>query len=68
MLLSEEERAKYLRTMRSPHADALRKAALFKKIVERCKKTNTCYYCQALNGKARRKGGHSAWLRTAASE
>jgi DNA-directed RNA polymerase III subunit RPC1 len=39
--------------MRSPHADALRKAAIFKKVVDKCKKASFCFACKAVNGKVR---------------
>lgn len=51
MLLSDEDRGRYLRAMRNPHADALRKGSMFKKIVDKCKKANTCFGCDAFNGK-----------------
>lgn len=56
VLLPEADRRAFLRAMRSPHADALRKAAIFKKVVDKCKKASFCFECKAVNGKVR------AWI------
>lgn len=53
VLLPEADRRTFLRAMRSPHADALRKAAIFKKVVDKCKKASFCFECKAVNGKVR---------------
>ncbi|KAJ8602663.1 hypothetical protein CTAYLR_004114 [Chrysophaeum taylorii] len=49
-LVKPTERESLLRRMRSPAADALRKASLFKRVVERCKVVSTCPYCGSANG------------------
>jgi hypothetical protein len=51
--------------MRNPNADALRKGSMFKKIVDKCKKANTCFGCDAFNGKVThtQKGGHGEGLK-----
>jgi hypothetical protein len=57
ILLPEADRRAFLRAMRSPHADALRKAAIFKKVVDKCKKASYCFDCKAANGKVRAWAG-----------
>ncbi len=57
VLLPEAERRSFLRQMRSPYADALRKAAIFKKVVDKCKKANFCFECKAVNGKIKKIAG-----------
>jgi len=57
VLLPEAERRSFLRQMRAPHADALRKAAIFKKVMDKCKKAAFCFECKAVNGKIKKIAG-----------
>lgn len=50
VLLSESDRQRHLAKMRNPKTDALSKAQIFKKLVEKCKKVRRCPYCDAMNG------------------
>lgn len=50
VLLDEPDRQKHLVRMRNPRTDALAKAALFKKVIEKCKKRKECPFCGAVNG------------------
>jgi DNA-directed RNA polymerase III subunit RPC1 len=51
VLLTYEDRNSYLKKAKSPHLDALAKAALFKRIMELCKRASTCPHCGYANGK-----------------
>lgn len=51
VLLPAEERRSFQDTLRNPNLGYLQKKGLRKKIVERCRKINTCPYCGAFNGK-----------------
>jgi len=57
VLIDEPERTKMLRQMRNPNTDALTKQALFKKVVEKCKKAKDCPYCGATNGTVKKITG-----------
>jgi len=57
VLLDDDERNKMLRQMRNTNTDALTKQALFKKVVEKCKKAKLCYYCGATNGTVKKITG-----------
>ena len=56
MLLSEPDRRKFLRDLRRPHLDNLRKLQIAKKVNDQCKKTKTCFECGAVNGVVRKAG------------
>ncbi|KAH7082572.1 hypothetical protein BKA63DRAFT_501235 [Paraphoma chrysanthemicola] len=58
VLLDEVERRRYLRSMRRPDMDTLRRSAVSKKILEDCRKKKTCPYCDALQGTVRKVPGH----------
>ncbi|KAH6870592.1 hypothetical protein BKA58DRAFT_361531 [Alternaria rosae] len=58
VLLDEVERRRYLRSMRRPDMDTLRKGAVTKKILDDCRKKKTCPYCNALQGTVRKVPGH----------
>ncbi|KAH9875596.1 hypothetical protein IAQ61_003060 [Plenodomus lingam] len=58
VLLDETERRKYLRSMRRPDMDTLRRTAISKKILEDCRKKKTCPYCGALQGTVRKVPAH----------
>lgn len=57
VLLTEFDRQKHLSRMRNPKTDALSKAALFKKLVEKCKKVRSCPTCGAYNGTVKKMTG-----------
>lgn len=50
VLLPLGDRASLLRKITNPKSDALIKGAIFKKIVETCKKTSRCQHCDYANG------------------
>ena len=50
ILLSANDREFFLRKLRKPSIDALMKASIFKKIIEKCKKSHRCERCGAFNG------------------
>ena len=50
ILLPASERDGYLRKLRNPRTDALARAATFKKIVDKCKRSGVCLRCGAVNG------------------
>lgn len=58
MLLDENTRRRYLKALRRPDLDTLRKGAITKKIVEEAKKTKLCPYCSSLNGTVKKVAGH----------
>jgi len=58
VLLDEVERRRYLRSMRRPDMDTLRRSAVSKKVLEDCRKKKTCPYCDALQGTVRKVPGH----------
>ncbi|KAG9962267.1 beta and beta-prime subunits of DNA dependent RNA-polymerase, partial [Aureobasidium melanogenum] len=58
ILLDENTRRKYLRQIRRPELDSLRKEAICKKIVDEAKKTKTCFYCGSINGTVKKVAGH----------
>jgi DNA-directed RNA polymerase III subunit RPC1 len=58
VLLDEVERRRYLRSMRRPDMDTLRRTAVSKRILDDCRKKKTCPYCGALQGTVRKVPGH----------
>jgi DNA-directed RNA polymerase III subunit RPC1 len=56
ILLSPDDREQFLKKIRKPGIDALMKAAIFKKIVERCKKNRECERCGVFNGTVKKIG------------
>ncbi|CAG8193984.1 unnamed protein product [Penicillium salamii] len=56
ILLPEAERRSYLREMRRPGLDNLRRNQIVKRINERCRKTRECTYCGAINGVVKKTG------------
>ncbi|KAF3035350.1 hypothetical protein E8E12_007302 [Didymella heteroderae] len=58
VLLDEVERRRYLRSMRRPDMDTLRRSAVSKRILDDCRKKKTCPYCNALQGTVRKVPGH----------
>ena len=57
VLLPDYERKQQLKKMRSPRTDVLGKAALFKRALDRCKKTKQCPYCHRPNGTVKKVHG-----------
>ncbi|OJJ60468.1 hypothetical protein ASPSYDRAFT_56036 [Aspergillus sydowii CBS 593.65] len=59
ILLPESERRAFLREMRRPRLDNLRKLQIAKRVNERCRKTRTCEYCGTVNGVVKKTGTSS---------
>ncbi|CAM1500867.1 Fc.00g100290.m01.CDS01 [Cosmosporella sp. VM-42] len=56
VLLEEPDRQSYLRELRRPFLDNLRRTQICKRINEQCRKCKTCPYCGSLNGQIRKVG------------
>ncbi|KAI2639175.1 beta and beta-prime subunits of DNA dependent RNA-polymerase [Hypomontagnella submonticulosa] len=56
VLLTEPERRMYLKELRRPFIDNMRRSAICKKINDQCRKTKNCPYCGAVNGQIRKIG------------
>ena len=56
VLLEEPERRSFLKELRRPGLDNLRRTQICKRINEQCRKIKTCPYCGALNGQIRKIG------------
>ncbi|KUL85806.1 hypothetical protein ZTR_07379 [Talaromyces verruculosus] len=56
ILLPEAERRAFLKEMRRPRMDNLRRLQVAKRVVERCKKTRDCPRCGAVNGVVKKAG------------
>lgn len=56
VLLLEAERRQYLKELRRPGIDNLRRTQIVKKINEQCKKVRACPYCASVNGTIRKQG------------
>ena len=56
--MTEHERRAFLRDLRRPNIDNLRKTQICKRINEQCRKTRSCHACEALNGRVKRAGNH----------
>ncbi|ROT36198.1 DNA-directed RNA polymerase III subunit RPC1 [Sodiomyces alkalinus F11] len=56
ILLTETERRSFLKEMRRPFIDNLRRTNICKKINDQCRKTKTCHYCGSINGQIRKVG------------
>ncbi|KUJ15690.1 beta and beta-prime subunits of DNA dependent RNA-polymerase [Mollisia scopiformis] len=54
VLLTETERRSYLKELRRPGIDNLKRTQICKKINEQCRKAKTCPYCDAVNGQIRK--------------
>ena len=57
VLLPENDRLTILKRMRNPKTDVLAKNALFKTVVDKCKKCKDCPHCGALNGTVKKITG-----------
>jgi DNA-directed RNA polymerase III subunit RPC1 len=58
ILLAEDERRRFLRSMRRPGMDTLQRTGFSKKVMEECRKKKICSYCSAINGTVRKVPGH----------
>lgn len=56
VLLTEQERRDFLKELRRPGIDNLRRTMICKKINEQCRKCKECPYCGAINGQIRKLG------------
>lgn len=56
ILLDENQRRQYLKMLRTPNIDNLRRTGICKKINEQCKKARTCPHCGAINGVVKKTG------------
>ncbi|CZS90368.1 probable DNA-directed RNA polymerase III subunit RPC1 [Rhynchosporium agropyri] len=54
VLLTESERRSFLKQLRVPGIDNLKRTQICKKINEQCRKVRTCPYCDAVNGQIRK--------------
>jgi len=58
LLLPENEKRKYLKTLRRPELDSLRREAICKKVSEDARKVKNCPYCGSINGAVRKVPSH----------
>lgn len=56
VLLTEQERRDFLKELRRPGIDNLRRTMICKKINEQCRKCKECPYCGSVNGQIRKLG------------
>ncbi|KAI9849940.1 MAG: hypothetical protein M1837_000154 [Sclerophora amabilis] len=56
MLLPESDRRSFLRDLRRPNIDNLRRTQICKKISDQCKKAKTCPKCGEINGTVKKAG------------
>ncbi|CAL3967253.1 hypothetical protein PZA11_003612 [Diplocarpon coronariae] len=56
ILLTDTERRNFLKQLRVPGIDNLKRTQICKKINEQCRKARTCPYCEAVNGQIRKVG------------
>lgn len=54
VLLTEQERRDFLKELRRPGMDNLRRTMILKKINDQCRKCKECPYCGAINGQIRK--------------
>ena len=57
VLLTEDERKSYLKRLRDPSTDALKRGLIRRKITEATKKVTCCPWCGALNGPVKKVNG-----------
>lgn len=60
LLLSEEDKKSFLKELRRPNIDNLRRMTILKKIVKQCEKQRRCVHCHALNGSVKKAGTGSS--------
>jgi len=58
LLLDENAKRKFLKQVRNPNLDSLRKGLICKKISDEAKKTKICPYCESINGAVRKVPNH----------
>ncbi|EME46598.1 hypothetical protein DOTSEDRAFT_70566 [Dothistroma septosporum NZE10] len=58
VLLPEKEKRIYLKQLRRPGLDGLRKDVIIKKISGECRKVKRCPHCESYNGPVRKVAGH----------
>jgi len=58
LLLDESSRRRYLKSIRRPELDSLRKDAICKKVSEDARKCKNCPYCGSINGAVRKVPSH----------
>ncbi|KAL6721212.1 DNA-directed RNA polymerase III subunit C1 (rpo31) [Lecanora helva] len=58
ILLTESDRRQFLRDIRRPNIDNLRRTQICKKVNDQCRKTKICYVCGANNGRVKKAGTH----------
>jgi DNA-directed RNA polymerase III subunit RPC1 len=56
VLLTEQERRAFLKQLRVPGIDNLKRTQICKKINEQCRKAKQCPYCDSVNGQIRKVG------------
>lgn len=56
VLLDENQARKYLKDLRNPGIDNLRRTQICKKINDECRKAKTCHHCGAINGVVKKVG------------
>ncbi|XP_047127085.1 DNA-directed RNA polymerase III subunit RPC1 isoform X1 [Hydra vulgaris] len=56
ILLNEEDRTTYIKALRRPGLTSLQRKTLHKKIIMKCKKVTTCFYCNDRNGNVKKLG------------
>ncbi|KAK4159323.1 DNA-directed RNA polymerase III subunit RPC1 [Cladorrhinum sp. PSN259] len=56
ILLTEDERRHFLKQLRRPGIDNLKRTSLLKSINETCRKVKICYHCQSVQGTIRKLG------------
>ncbi|KAK3995740.1 hypothetical protein QBC44DRAFT_319295 [Cladorrhinum sp. PSN332] len=56
ILMTEDERRHFLKELRRPGIDNLKRSGLLKRINETCRKVKTCYHCKTVQGTIRKLG------------
>ncbi|KAH0542064.1 hypothetical protein FGG08_003529 [Glutinoglossum americanum] len=56
VLLTEDEQYSYLRDLRTPNIDNMRRTQICKKINDQCRKARSCPHCGAINGVVKKAG------------
>lgn len=56
VLLDDNQRRMFLKQLRTPGIDNLRRTAICKKINDQCKKARACFHCGAINGVIKKTG------------
>lgn len=56
VLLTEAERRQFLKELRRPNIDNLKRTQIIKKINAQCRKCKNCPYCGSINGQIRKTG------------